>query len=329
MSDPLINAANAISVSSPNVRLFAQQAALRIVAVEAAVARLQPAPPPPATTHLGNGFIADLQGTRYAQMTDTERAKYGAITVGYGDYANVASFGNAHPSVHGLGYQTSVEVGTNTWYGAVLYSEAHANGWILRDAAGNELRIGTLYAGDIGNIAYQRAWCDYVRQRATDTGLHAKFLDNVTGYPWFGTAINPRTGKVYTVAEWQADYLAFLAYQQAALPGIYRVANVYAVAERLAWTQAVLPYVDGVMVEYYDDSAAHRALLATIVAAGKDPYALVDQSHGQPGPDSPAGIALAHGFAAATVERKGGGFGFVGVNVWRDGAGSWTAAIGA
>jgi hypothetical protein len=331
-----------------------------------------PPPPPPAPTgkNVGNGYAANLQGSTYAQMSDTERAHYGGVIVGFGDEINIANFAKAHPVVHGFGYQTSVEMGSNNWYGAVLIDEARAKGWVLKTASGAEVTNGYgLLMADIGNPDYQTAWCNYEKARAATTGLKSKFLDNVTGvmmagsqaltggegaereiilrafHPeggedhservvaathfgaWFsGTPINPRTKQPYTDATWQTDYISFLKAQQTQLPDFYRLANAYA-GDRLGWWKTIAPFVDGLMLEYYDGGSGHNACLAACVAAGKDPWVIVDPSHGQPGPDTAAGIALAAAFQAATAGRKGGGFAFNGVNVWRDNAGSWTSKI--
>lgn len=53
MSDPLADAADAISTASPNIRAFAQLSAARTIALEARVTALEkPAPPPPAPSKL-------------------------------------------------------------------------------------------------------------------------------------------------------------------------------------------------------------------------------------------------------------------------------------
>lgn len=337
--------------------------------LDATVTITPPPPPPPVSgKRIGNGFVTDLQGTRYSQMTDTERANYGGVTVGFGNEIDIATFEKTHPGVHGFGYQTSVEIGSNNWYGAVLIDVARQHGWILKTASGAEVTNGQgLAMADIGHPDYQTAWCDYEKSRAAVTGLKRKFLDNVTGammvgtqaqlvtgerveerlrpyHPeagedrviaathrfasWLsGTPINPRTGQPYTDATWQADYISFLKAQQAQLPDFYRLANAYA-GDRLSWWKAIAPYVDGLMYEYWPGDSEGIACLKAAQNAGKDPWILVDPGRQGASPDNTAGIALAKTFAA-NWDKKGGGFGFVGTNMWRTGAGSWTAAIAA
>lgn len=288
-------------------------------------------PPPPATgAHLGNGYVTDLQGSRYNLMSDTERVNYGGITVGFGNAIDVGIFEKAHPGCHGFEYQTPVEIGSNNWAGAVLYSVAHQNGWVLKDNNGNELTNGgALYMGDIGADGYRQAFVSYLKTRAAVTGVKRKFFDNVTGTLMLGSWFRGIPAKYPNDSAWEDVYEDFLRYIRAALPDFYFVANCgLGNPDRVSWWKRVAATgIDALMLEYYNASAEHNACLAACIAAGRDPYVLVDPTRNQPGPDDPAGIDLARKFQAATVGRKGGGFGFVGVNMWRTGAGSWTAAI--
>jgi hypothetical protein len=255
-----------------------------------------PPPPAPAGVHVGNGYVTDLQGSRYGLMPDSERANYGGITVGFGNAIDVGVFEKAHPACHGFEYQTPVELGSNTWYGAVLYSQAHQNGWVLKDSAGVEITNGGgLYMGDIGNPDYRAAWVAYVKTRAAVTGVKRKFLDNVTGTLMLGSWFRAIPALYPNDSAWEDVYEDFLRYIRAQLPDFYLVANCgLGNPDRVSWWKRVAAVgLDALMLEYYAASAEHDACLAACVAAGRDPFVLVDPSHNQPGPDDPAGIELA------------------------------------
>ncbi len=294
-------------------------------AISALSAVTPPPTPPPATgNRQGNGYLCNLQGNSYAQEDPTDHAHYGGTIVGTGDYAAAAAFAKAH-GLHAYGYKTSVE---SLWAGAIDAATARANGWNLKTSSGVEITNGAgLLMCDIGNPDYQKAWCDYTRKELAAAGLSGLFLDNVTGTMgsggwWFHEGL---PAKYTSDAAWQAAYVSMLKAQQTQLPGVYRLANAWA-PDRLGWWKTISPYVDGIMFEYYDGSDYANQCVQAAQAAGKDAWALVDPSHNQPGPDSPEGIALTKKFAAVW-DRKGGGFGFNGVGMWRDGAGSWTAAL--
>ncbi|HLY39440.1 MAG TPA: putative glycoside hydrolase [Candidatus Binatia bacterium] len=87
--------------------------------------------------------------------------------------------------------------------------------WILKNASGGLVStnngIGRLFATDIGNPDYVDAWADYALAAADRWGWDGTFVDNVfRGYfdSWSATPVNPRTGKLYTTAQYRADILA-------------------------------------------------------------------------------------------------------------------------
>jgi hypothetical protein len=252
-------------------------------------------------------------------MNDTERAHYGGVIVGFGDEINVANFEKTNSAVHGFGYQTSIEIGTNTWYGAVTIDQARQNGWILKDSAGAEVSMGAgNLAGDITNPDYMAAWCAYVKARASSTGLSRKFLDNVTGTLMVGSWFRSVPAKLPTDAALQDAYAAFLAYQKVNLPGIYRLANTGPAPDRLAWWKRIAPFVDGLLLENFDGSDAHLACLTAAQDAGRDAWALSTAD-----PASAQAKTLATRFASVW-NRKGGGFGLTGVGVWNA---NWTVPL--
>jgi hypothetical protein len=162
------------------------------------------------------------------------------------------------------------------------------------------------------------AWCSYELGRVGVTGLKRKFLDNVTGELMLGSWFRAVPAKLPNDAALQDAYIQFLTYQQANLPGFYRLANTGDAPDRLAWWKRVAPVVDGLLVENFDGSAAHLALLTAAQDAGRDAWALVTAD-----PASANAKALATKFASVW-NRKGGGFGLTGVGVWNA---NWTAAI--
>jgi hypothetical protein len=94
------------------------------------------------------------------------------------------------------------------------FRSAHPD-WVLKDASGNPVStsngIGRLFATDVGNPAYVDAWASWALAAADKWGWDGTFVDNVfRGYfdSWSATPVNPRTGKLYTTAQYRADMLA-------------------------------------------------------------------------------------------------------------------------
>jgi hypothetical protein len=105
--------------------------------------------------------------------------------------------------------------------------------WILKDAAGRKLYIpfgcgdGTcpLYAADIGSPAFRRAWIAEAREKM-DAGYRGLYIDDVNMIWWIGhgsgksaDAIDPRTGRSLTLADWQRYMADFMVEVRAAFPG--------------------------------------------------------------------------------------------------------------
>ncbi|MFT7610378.1 MAG: hypothetical protein ACI9MX_003462 [Candidatus Aldehydirespiratoraceae bacterium] len=105
--------------------------------------------------------------------------------------------------------------------------------WLLRDAGGNPAYIPfgcssgcPQFAADIGNQAFRDHWMGEV-QGYINKGYHGLYIDDVN-YLWrFGDAnggdiepIDPRTGQVLTLANWQLYMTEFLEQVRAAFPQI-------------------------------------------------------------------------------------------------------------
>ena len=86
-------------------------------------------------------------------------AAYSLVIGGTSDAATLASM----PGIS-LAYFSGTDVNTQ-WSTGVPYSQALANGWLLKDASGNLLvnqGYPDDYVGDVGSSAYQQAWISNV-----------------------------------------------------------------------------------------------------------------------------------------------------------------------
>jgi Hypothetical glycosyl hydrolase family 15 len=251
----------------------------------------------------------------------------------------------------GLVYFNGTVVNTQ-WSTGVPYSQASANGWLLKDASGNFLvsRVYTNnYAADIGSPAYQQAWIANVEAYlAARPGIDGVFIDSVLYDPKadFGTypAKYPTTS-AYSAAEVsfvQAVYAALHAngYYVALNAGAYKSGDpLYnAGTSTVSWWTELGPYADGLMDEYYAQ-APNRALRASGAAwyqqwDGWQRLIGVAQSLG----DDFLGLeyngatdtaAMTYGKASFLLEWNGGGSVFM----YNDGStdptnSAWTAGIG-
>lgn len=327
MSDPLIDAANAISNSSPRIRQFAQLAAQRIVhsdqdlnALLARVAKLEQAAPtpPPSSTKVGNGYVLFRYGNSWTASPVSGYERYGVVVVGYGNDADAAKL---TPAL-GCGYRTPVELEDVTdaanSTGGVTLAQARANGWLLEAAPGVELHPNgypAQWCGNLSHPGYQAAWIATVKARMAATGLKACFLDNVVPAPYFtGTPAN-----IYGGMSFEQAYLSFLTALKAALPTLYLLAN--AGPGGSVWWQQIAPHVDGAMVETFTGTVAQLTTLQAGKANGLDVYALAFGD-----PSSSAVRAAAQSFATVWNQGDGGGFGvnLDGADPWNT---NWTSVI--
>jgi hypothetical protein len=320
MSDPLTDAANAISNSSPKIRTFAQLTASRIEADEAEQAReaadlgrtmaaltsltarvtkLEGTPaPPPVGKHVGNGFQLFRLGNSWTAGNPLlYGARYGLVAVGYGNDTDAA---HLSPAV-GCGYRTAIEVpdvaNIATSFGGVSKSQATTLGALLHDAAGNLLHPSSgVYAGDVGNPAYQDAHAANVLARLQATGLHAFYYDNFVPNCWFGTPAGMFGGLSFSNA-----MVSFAKETQAKMPGIYRIANCGPGGS--TWAAKIAPYFDGLLNENPSSESALGEWMDAVQNAGKDAFVLITGD-----PASAAVKSWAQAFAA-NWNHVGGGFG--------------------
>ncbi len=107
--------------------------------------------------------------------------------------------------------------------------------WILKDAEGNWLYIPfachggtcTQYAADFGNQAFRDDWIARAVELIEDIGYQGLWIDDVNlawrvgnGNGDHVTPIDPRTGTLMTLDDWQRYFAEFMEQVRAALPGV-------------------------------------------------------------------------------------------------------------
>lgn len=321
MSDPLVDQANAISDKSPAIKRFALTSAARTIALEQTVAALTPpvVPPvtPPATTrrHVGNGYILFREGNQWAGGDPAlYNSRYGAVIVGYGNDFDAGQLSGAL----GFSYRTAVEVEDTTnisdsQFGVSL-AQATTAGAVLHDGSGTALHPSPgVYAGDIGNPAFQKVWVQNELARLAKENEHAVFIDNVVPACWFGTPAGMYGGLSFADA-----YVSFVQYVAVNMPGVYVIAN--SGPGGAGWASRIAPYVS-TLLEGYTGTAAQQAFLQATQTAGGDAFALITNTD----PASPLARQYALAFHAVW-NRAGGGLGvdYGAPDPWND---NWTTAV--
>jgi hypothetical protein len=161
-----------------------------------------------------------------------------------------------------------VDVNTNFSTG-VPYSQASQNGWLLRNSSGNLLvnrGYQNNYVGDVGSSAYQQAWIANVENYlAARPGIDGIFIDDVV-YD-LRELTGTEAAKYPTQQQWGAAMLSFAKAIYAALhrKGYYVAlnasgyipgdANSNTSANTQTWWRKLGPHANGLMNEYYDETA--------------------------------------------------------------------------
>lgn len=163
-----------------------------------------------------------------------------------------------------LTYFSGTDVNTG-WSTGVPYKEALANGWLLKDAAGQLLvnqGYASNYIGDVGSPSYQHAWVSHVlAYLAAHRGIKGVFVDDVLFdlKPLAGT----EAAKYPTQAAWAAAQRSFVAAIGTALraKGYYVLVNADGYvpgsdgsdngSNTVTWWKQLGPYVSGLMNEGY------------------------------------------------------------------------------
>jgi hypothetical protein len=109
-----------------------------------------------------------------------------------------------------LVYFAGPDVNTQ-WNAGVTYSQATANGWLLRDASGNPLvnkSFANDYVGDIGSAAYQSQWVTNVSAFLAASRVNGVFIDDILRDPRPLAGTYP--AKYPTQAAWEAAMVSFV-----------------------------------------------------------------------------------------------------------------------
>src|SRR5581483_3461469 len=134
----------------------------------------------------------------------------GAYSLVIGDSADASTLA-AVPG-RGLAYFAGTDVNVN-WSTGVPYSQASANGWLLKDSSGNLLvnkGYPNDYIGDLGSTGYQQAWITNVlAYLSAHPGVDGVFIDDVLAdlRPMAGT----EAAKYPTQQQWAAATLSFVS----------------------------------------------------------------------------------------------------------------------
>jgi hypothetical protein len=190
-------------------------------------------------------------------------------------------------------YYTSAVLVANYQDDGVPYSEALANGWLLRDAAGNLITHNNVYIGDVGSAGYQQAFAAHVAARlAQYPGLNGTYNDDFPVDPrpiWAGyNCASPGSWPVKypSRAAWEAAMVSFAqnvgAYLHAR--GYYLIANSsgFSCTDGAGsnnglltryWWQQIGPYFDGLMVEHWMWQNGHTRKVGSSWDNSWDTYA--------------------------------------------------------
>jgi hypothetical protein len=224
----------------------------------------KPRPAPHPAVHAGTGIM---------RLGDTFQPGlayrgYDYLIVGYSDVRAAAS-----KLPKALVYKAAAEVTSSPnrdlglSISGVSYSEAAAHGLLLTDASGHLLSAHGDAVGDIGSPDFQRRWVHNVLGLLTSRHGDGVFIDNVL------CSVRGLTGgavpaKYPTDAAWANAQVSFMAYVGKALhaKGKYVAANIYCSGPdngsgNDAWLQRIAPYVDGEMVENFEQNPDNHSQL--------------------------------------------------------------------
>ena len=218
-----------------------------------------PPPAPPATSSNGIGVIR--LGTAYPNGSGYNR--YGYILVGYGDVdAAAAQPGTSLVYKGGVDVVDSSNADLGMSISGVNYKQALANGWLLKDSAGNYLKSPSYgdWMGDVGDPNFQKAWVDNVSTFLLAHHADGVFIDNVL-CSLGGLTGGALPAKYPTDASWATAQTAFLASVTPAMhaKGLYVAVNAYCYGpdsgvSNNAWWTRIAPYADAEMTEYFEQN---------------------------------------------------------------------------
>lgn len=179
-----------------------------------------PTPQPTGTTGVRFCMYAQSQADKYTlSPAPTQTQKNWMIEHWDRAIIYVDQIAQWHPG--GWGYIDMMAIYTNS-----LTAAQHPE-WILKNASGTKLTFfsSIQYAADIGNPAYRQYKVDQVKALVAKgyRGLHADDvnLDRVV----VPTAINPRTGQVYTFNDWRRDFAQLMVEIRQACPHPFEIVH--------------------------------------------------------------------------------------------------------
>ncbi len=225
-----------------------------------------PPPAPPATSSNGIGVIR--LGTAYPNGSGYNR--YGYVLVGYGDVdAAAAQPGTSLVYKGGVDVVDSSNADLGMSISGVNYKQALANGWLLKDSAGNYLKSPSYgdWMGDVGDPNFQKAWVDNVSTFLLAHHADGVFIDNVL-CSLGGLTGGALPAKYPTDASWATAQTAFLASITPAMhaKGLYVAVNAYCYGpdsgtSNNAWWTRIAPYADAEMTEYFEQNPNNTSQL--------------------------------------------------------------------
>ena len=166
-----------------------------------------------------------------------------------------------------LVYFAGPDVNTQ-WNAGVPYSQASANGWLLKDASGNLMvnkSFANDYVGDIGSSAYQAAWVSNVSAFVASSGVDGVFIDDIVRDPRPLAGAYP--AKYPSQSAWESAMVSFVKVVGTALKakGYYVLINAsgYTPGDGASddgsltaqFWQELGPYVNGLCTEFYQQTA--------------------------------------------------------------------------
>ena len=274
---------------------------------------------------------------------------YSVVMGGTSDAATLAGLPGTS-----LVYFSGADVNTE-WSTGVPYSEALANGWLLKDGSGSLLvnqGYPDDYVGDVGSSGYQQAWISNVLGfLAANPGIKGVVIDDVL-YDLTPLA-GEEAAEYPTQQDWAAAQLSFVAAVGPALRahGYYVLVNASGYVpgdsnsddgtNTVTWWQELGPYVNGLCNEYYQETSegsntlrttggswtqnwdGWQRLVQTAQAMGDD---FVGVTYGAPGDTQ----AMTYGKASFLLDWDGAGGAFIyQATDGSDPANSaWTTSIG-
>ena len=274
----------------------------------------------------GNGLLHLGSSLRNA----TNQSSYALVVVSETDATAAAALPG-----RSLVYRSGTCVPTDYSHG-VPYSQALANGWLLKNASGNLIKNQGYgyYIGDVGNSGYQQAFItSALAFLSARPGLDGVFLDDVLRD--IGPLTDEYPAKYPNQAAWAAATVSFISVVGTALRarGYYVLANAVGYTSGngnsndgtldISWWQALGPSVSGLMNESYAQTAegsntlrssgtaswmqnwdGWQRLIGTAQAMGKDFVGLTYNARGDT-------RTMMYGKASFLQEWNGGGSAFI------------------